>query len=275
MIDFNDEPWKRVKVPNPLFFKAVRIAKAVLNCDVFIGVPVLKTHHLAGITVALKNLYGIIPREDKKRYHRMNRVEEAVIDLNSVRSSDMVVVDGTYTLLHWGIIDEYVEKHQMDLALCGFDPVAVDTVSAKVLGIDPKTLRFLKWAEEKGLGTGDLSNINVVGKSIDEVFRGKMMTSVEYDNKKYKRIKIINGEACTGCFGRIATALHTVDESKLSQSVYVLMGPKAKPREDGINIVCGNCLAPTFYNEFKGTFISGCPPNLKLFLGILKKLGLK
>ena len=56
-----------VKVPNPVFFDKVKVARAVLKCDVLIGAPTLKTHHLTGITVALKNLYGVIPPDDKTR----------------------------------------------------------------------------------------------------------------------------------------------------------------------------------------------------------------
>ena len=55
----------------------------------------------------------------------------------------MVIVDGSYTILHWGIVDEYLEAHQLNLALTSFDPVAVDLVSSKILGIDPRALRFL------------------------------------------------------------------------------------------------------------------------------------
>jgi len=173
-IDFNVDGWETVEVPNPMFFERVQVARALLECDVFIGVPALKTHHLAGITVAIKNLYGAIPREEKRKYHRLDRVEEAIVDLNQVRSSDMVIVDGTCTILHWGMVDEYLETHQLNLTIAGFDPVAVEAVSSKVLGIDPRCLRFLSWAEKKGLGTADIDEIDLVGMSIDEAYQGNI-----------------------------------------------------------------------------------------------------
>jgi len=167
LVDFNAEGWETVKVQNPVFFDKISVARALLNCDVLIGAPVLKTHHLTGITVALKNLYGAIPRSDKRKYHALDRVEEAIININKVGTSDMVIVDGTRTILHWGRIDEYLETRRLDLTLAGFDPVAVDTVSAKIFGLNPMSLRFLKWAEEQGLGTADLNQIEIKGITIE------------------------------------------------------------------------------------------------------------
>ncbi|RLI06019.1 hypothetical protein DRO22_01985 [Candidatus Bathyarchaeota archaeon] len=274
LIDFNADRWETVKVPNPVFFDKIQVARAVLDCDVLIGAPVLKTHHLAGITVALKNLYGVIPRSDKGRYHRLDRVEEAIIDINKVRTCDMVIVDGTRTILHWGRIDEYLETKQLNLTLAGFDPVAIDAVSAKILGINPESLRFLIWAEEHKLGTADLNRIETVGITIEEAYEGKMMTSVEYVNRKLSKIHLLNCGACTGCFGRIATALNRIDDSGMKEDAYIFMGPDVGSiKEKGKVFLCGNCAAPTIYNKRKGIFIPGCPPDLRPLLDEIKKIG--
>ena len=274
LIDFNADRWETVEVPNPVFFDKIQVARAVLDCDVLIGAPVLKTHHLAGITVALKNLYGVIPRSDKGRYHRLDRVEEAIIDINKVRTCDMVIVDGTRTILHWGRIDEYLETKQLNLTLAGFDPVAIDAVSAKILGINPESLRFLIWAEEHKLGTADLNRIETVGITIEEAYKGKMMTSVEYVNRKLSKIHLLNCGACTGCFGRIATALNRIDDSGMKEDAYIFMGPDVGSiKEKGKVFLCGNCAAPTLYNKRKGIFIPGCPPDLRPLLDEIKKIG--
>ena len=274
LIDFNADRWETVEVPNPVFFDKIQVARAVLDCDVLIGAPVLKTHHLAGITVALKNLYGVIPRSDKGRYHRLDRVEEAIIDINKVRTCDMVIVDGTRTILHWGRIDEYLETKQLNLTLAGFDPVAIDAVSAKILGINPESLRFLIWAEEHKLGTADLNRIETVGITIEEAYKGKMMTSVEYVNRKLSKIHLLNCGACTGCFGRIATALNRIDDSGMKEDAYIFMGPDVGSiKEKGKVFLCGNCAAPTIYNKRKGIFIPGCPPDLRPLLDEIKKIG--
>ncbi|MEM2936295.1 MAG: DUF362 domain-containing protein [Candidatus Bathyarchaeia archaeon] len=264
MVDFNKEPFDKVSVRDPVYFNAVRMAHALLDCDVFINVPTLKTHHIAGLTVALKNLYGAIPREDKGLYHRMDK-----IDLNIVRPSHLIVVDGTYSTHH---IPPF-EKHELNLALAGTDPVAVDTIAAMVMGVNPKTLRYLSWAEARGLGTADPKQIRVAGLPIEQAYRRNTVTSVDFVNRKYKRIKLLNGEACTGCFGRIATELFKgYKEDTLKEDLYILMGPRVTLPSGNV-ILCGNCLAPTFYNKLRGTFIPGCPPDLQELRKVLKDFG--
>lgn len=270
MINFNEQPFDEVHLKDPIYFKTLRIARAALQCDVFINVPTLKTHHLAGVTVAMKNLYGLIPKEDKRLYHRIDRLEEVIVDLNIARPSDLIVVDGTFSTHH---IPPF-EKQRLDLALGGYDPVAVDTVAAKVIGVDPRTIRFLSWAEEKGLGTRDLSRITIAGLSIGEAYRKDTVTMLDLCRRKYPRVKIIDGQSCTGCFGRIGTALYgAFKDDVFKEDLYILMGPKAiPPKTEAPIILCGNCLAPTFYNGLKGTFIPGCPPDLKEFRRVLESL---
>jgi len=273
MVNFNLQPFDQVEVESPLYFKSVRLAHALFDCDVFINVPTLKVHHKTGLTVALKNLYGGLPREDKVAYHRMDRLDEAIVDINIARPSDLIIVDGTYSTHHFPPF----EKHELDLAIAGSDAVAVDTVAAKVMGIEPKTIRYLSWAADRGLGVGDLNHVNIVGLSIEEAYRKNTVTSVDLVNRRYKRIKIVNGGACSGCFGRISSAIFTeCDESDVKEDLCILIGPNAtQPVGKQDVILCGTCAAPTFFNKLKGTVVPGCPPDLHEFKRVLKDHGVK
>jgi Ni,Fe-hydrogenase III small subunit len=103
---------------------------------------------------------------------------------------------------------------------------------------------------------------------------GKMMTSVEYINRRLSKIHLMNCGACTGCFGRIGTALRRVDDSRIKENVYVAIGPDIDTADlKGKVLLCGNCAAPTFYNKRRGAFIPGCPPDLKRILEEIKKIG--
>ena len=272
MINFNEQPFDEVPVKDPVYFKTVRIARALRECDTFINVPTLKTHHLVGLTVAMKNYYGVIPREDKWNYHKLDRLEEVLVDLNQARPTDLVVVDGTLSTHH---IPPF-EKHQLDLCIAGRDAVAVDAVSAKVIGVEPSSLRFLKWAEEKHLGVADLSGIEVRGLSIQEAYRKNTATSIDLVHQRIKWIRLVNAGACAGCYGRVATGMfryHKQGEAEL-EPIYVLMGPEAKmPRGTDRTVLCGNCTAPTFYNGLRGIHVPGCPPNLEELRKALAALG--
>lgn len=274
VVNFNEWPFVTVPVPNPVFFETVRMAKAVLDCDVLVSLPTLKTHGRVGVTVSMKNHYGVIPREDKVKYHRLDRIEEVIVDLNSARKSDLAIVDGTYSTIHWGPRHEFPETHRLDLVLAGFDPVAVDAAAAKVIGVEPKTIRYLAWAERRGLGVASLEKIEVRGLPIAEAFKRATTTAVEYDNLRHRHLRLVDCGACTGCSGRAAALVYGLRDEGMRGDVYVYMGPEAKPHKGpGRVILCGRCAAPTFYNELEGTYVPGCPVNLERLERVLKALG--
>jgi uncharacterized protein (DUF362 family) len=271
-LELNSYPYVEVNVENPRFFNKVRLSSFLLESDVFINVPTLKTHLSCGITLAIKNMYGLIPPEDRMFYHSINRVEEAIVDLYKARRADLIVIDGTYTTLHLGPrpLEDFKETFRLNLTIAGFDPVAVETVSAKILGVDPSSLRYLKWAEEDGLGTMDLNQIEIVGVPFEEAYFGKAVDIVKYVNERMENSKIINFGACTGCL-QISTSVWRM--SRILQSaakdkrIICVIGPKIKTDElkkslggDEVIILCGYCAAPTFYNGLEGHFIPGCPP---------------
>ena len=86
---------------------------------------------------------GLPGSGDKRFYHELDRIEEAILDLYKARRPDLIVVDGTYTTFHTGPrpTEDFKETFRLDLTLAGRDPVAIDTTGARILGINPKTIR--------------------------------------------------------------------------------------------------------------------------------------
>jgi len=267
-LELDQYPFVKFKVKNPQFFNEVRLSKPLVDSDVFINVPTLKTHCSCGVTISVKNMYGLIPREDRRLYHRLNRVEEAILDLTKVRKADLIIVDGTYTTLHLGRrpLEDFKETFKLNLTVAGYDPIAIDTLGARILGIDPNKLRFLRWGEEKGLGTRDLSRIKIVGVPLEEAHFGKAVDIVEFANNRMKETKILDYGACTGCL-QLPLYIRRFADRVLKQRTFLVMGPDASAdevRKSGKGteqiILFGNCAAPTFYNGLQGVFVPGCPP---------------
>jgi len=191
----------------------------------------------------------------------------------------LIVVDGTYTTMHLGPrpVEDFKETFRLNLTLAGYDPIAIDTVGAKIFGINPETLRFLKWGEEKGLGTRDLAKIKTVGTSIEEAYFGKAVGIVEFVNTRMKKAKILDYGACTGCLQQAAFIMQF--SRMLKNKTVFVMGPQASAANlkehlsGGETIVlCGDCAAPTFYNGLQGHFVPGCPLELEALLKKLKEL---
>lgn len=164
LVDLNDDERVRVRIPGASALKEVDLAKAVLECDTIINVPKLKIHGFAKVTLGIKNLMGaILP---KSIMH--DRLDEKLVDLASFLKPKLTIIDGTVGCEGNELSGEPVK---MDLIIGGMDIVAVDTIGSLVMGVDPTEVGYIKLASERGLGTMDLREIEVVGEKIEEVKR--------------------------------------------------------------------------------------------------------
>jgi len=142
--------------------------KTTQTCNVLIDVPVLKTHQLTGITVGMKNWYGLLPKFKpfhRGRYHE--QVDEVLSDLVQISKPHLVVVDGLIGMEGQGPISG--TGVEMNLVLAGTDVVAVDAVAAAVMGFAPDTVKHLRVAKARGLGECDLAKITIKGEPIEKV----------------------------------------------------------------------------------------------------------
>lgn len=166
LIDLNREARVEVKIPQALELHQVGIAESVYNSTCIINVPTLKVHHLALVTLSMKNLMGaILP---KNIMHE--NINEKIVDLAWIFKDKVKlnIVDG----LVGAETDEVRGKPvEMNLIIAGSDMVAVDTVSAAIMGIDPKKVKYLQLAAKCGLGVSDLNEIEILGEEIDKVKR--------------------------------------------------------------------------------------------------------
>jgi len=152
-----------VSPPNPLALKRVKIAKTALE-STLISVPKLKLHRITGVTLSLKNMMGTVSRKGSMHSH----LSKNIADLASIVKPSIAVIDGIVAGEGHETSENPVE---MNLVIAGTDPVAVDAVGAAVMGVSPKDIKHLCLAEEKGLGTCDLSKIEVLGQPIESVRR--------------------------------------------------------------------------------------------------------
>jgi uncharacterized protein (DUF362 family) len=176
VVDLNWEDAVLVDVPNRVVLDAIWVPRTVFESDLIVSVPALK-HSLS-----LKNVgIGTLPGKyygwnrtgswvrglgegihDSTRRSRLGENVE-FIDVCYVNRIGLAVIDGTY------VLDSEGGTHSANLVIAGFDPVAADAVAYEVMGFDPRGFRHMTMAEERGLGTCDLSKIEVRGLSIEDV----------------------------------------------------------------------------------------------------------
>ncbi len=173
IVDLNKDEFVTVKPSNPYALQTVRVAKTVLESCI-ISVPKLKLHKLAGVTLSLKNMMGAVT--PKGSIH--GPLSEKIADLASIITPRVAVIDG---IIGGEGSETAGEPVEMNLVIAGRDPVAVDAVGAAVMDVDPRSVKHLVLAEEKGLGTCNLERIEVLGEPIAKVrrkFRGSFLSKV-------------------------------------------------------------------------------------------------
>ena len=151
-----DEPHKVKK------FKVARIATE----NAIITVPTMKTLHHTGITMGLKNMFGMITTRRKypMHIHGMNNV---IYDIVKTLPPHLSVIDGFYGKEGKGPWQG--EPVKMDTIIASVDAVAADATAARCIGIDPETIDHVKWLHEAGIG--EMNDVEVVGDGIGAVYR--------------------------------------------------------------------------------------------------------
>lgn len=166
LINLNKDPAISLKIPNALALHEVGIAETALKSTCIINVPKLKVHHMALVTLCMKNLMGLIL--PKSIMH--DRLNEKIVDLTTLFKDKVKlnIIDG---LVGSEEDEVYGSPVQMNLIIAGTDMVAVDAVATAVMGIEPSKVKYLRLAEERKLGTANLNEIEVIGEQIDSVKR--------------------------------------------------------------------------------------------------------
>jgi len=138
--------------------------------DVLVTVPKLKTHTLTRMTCALKNQVGLLPGGTKCAIHEAGPDAEGlahcIADINVAARPHLAVVDGILGLAGQGKGVGPIPT-PVGVVVAGEDPVAVDAVCARVIGLDPRDVPMIRVAAERALGVGDLAQIEIKGDDAD------------------------------------------------------------------------------------------------------------
>jgi len=153
--------------------KEVYIAKPVLEADVVLNLPKLKTHSFTAFTGAIKNMYGVIPcglrLDGHRRFLRSDDFSKMLVDVYSAVPRQLIIMDAVVGMEGEGPSAGVPKR--IGLIISGADGIAVDAVAARVVGYNPLQIFTIFEAQARGLGVGDLSQIEVVGAEIKDVER--------------------------------------------------------------------------------------------------------
>jgi uncharacterized protein (DUF362 family) len=167
-VDLNhDEPVKTPNLGRLTKLDFLYLSRTVATAEVLISLPKLKTHHWAGATLALKNLFGILPGIcygwPKNELH-WRGIENSIVDIALTRTPNLAVVDGIVGMEGDGPLNGTAK--QVGALVMGTDLVAVDATCCRLMGLDPEKVGHLQLAARMRLGLLRQEQIEQVGEAI-------------------------------------------------------------------------------------------------------------
>ena len=119
------------------------VPRIIEEADLKINIPKIKfTMEEIKVTCALKNIFGCNPYPKKYKCHP--KLSETIVALNKAMPFDLCIIDGN--------IVSGIQPQKLGLVMASKDPVAIDAAAAKVAGVNPNKMRYLKLAAKEGLG---------------------------------------------------------------------------------------------------------------------------
>ena len=151
--------YQNVDHPQSSVLKSAKVHELILESDVFINVPILKSHSSTKLTISMKNLMGVV--WDRRFWHS-NNLHQCIAEFPFYRKPDLNIVDA-YSILKRngprGVSTADVDN--VKSLLLSTDMVAIDAAATKIFGMDPASIPYIQKASDLQLGTMDLSKLNI------------------------------------------------------------------------------------------------------------------
>jgi len=194
------------------FLTELEIARPVLEADVIINLPKLKTHSATLYTGAVKNMFGAVPGSRKADYHSeapsARDFSNLLVDIIQSLTPRLTIVDGVVGMEGNG--PGVGTPVDIGLIVAGVNPVLVDAVCCRAIGLDPRRVRYLEDAEKRGL-CPSLSGYTLVGDKVDfpvvKDFKFPVNLWFElnppgltrYVMRRLKHLPFCDADKCTSC----------------------------------------------------------------------------
>ncbi len=257
---------------------SLKYAVDALESDFIVNLPVLKTHAQCQVSLAIKNLKGLIDIPSRKKCH--SAIPDRNLDFYVAHLADKLppmasILDGIYTLERGPAFNG--KARRSDIIVASADVISAEKVGAEILGHSGKAGYIVKAAQNQNRAQ-DLSDIELLGERIEDV-TDYHMAEFEYtpDGKLPAPLAKVgiqgityhkyDSTLCTGCSfmnGTLQTAIIAAHKGQPYDNIEILTG-KVRQAAPGYNktILFGNCIIKANKNNpniKQAIKIKGCPP---------------
>lgn len=276
LIDMDERDFVEVKIPDGKALDSLKVCPEVLEYDMIVSIPVMKTHMHTGVTLAVKNMKGCLWRRSKVVLHMLPPVKDssekpinhAIADMAGVLLPQLSIIDCTFGLE--GLGPSAGTPKELNMVIVGTDAFSTDAVACRIMGIDAADVPHLKLGAERGYGIIDIDKISINPADWTQYIapfkEPPKNLSIEFPD-----VKVLDKASCSACQSTTLLFLQKYGKNLgdyfTGKPVHVAIG---RGHEDvPENTLCiGNCTAK---HKSKSIYVKGCPPVGSEIINTLKK----
>lgn len=289
VIDIFDRPFKKVNFEDGVH---LNFNADILESDLVVDLPVLKTHAQTVVSLGIKNIKGMIDIASRKKCHSADPEKDLnymVSRFADVLPQSFTLIDGIYSNERGPAFDGRI--YRSNLLVASSDMLSADKVGAVLLGHHPSRVPHLVHAASNRGRTADLSDLEVIGEPIEKVAM-KLEYSFQYNEAgtlpiqmekmgikglSYPKYDLTMCTYCSMITGAVLMSIAYAWKGEPWNDVEVLTGKIMTPTPGKKTILMGKCL----YEAHKGhpgigdmIAVKSCPPAPKAVVKALHEAGI-
>jgi len=159
-----DRDFERISIPKGRILTSWPVLTDIFDADVMINMPCAKTHGEAGLTLSMKNLWGVMGG-DRGLLHQ--DLMQKIVDANSLIKPQLVILDAFRLLFRNGPTGGGLQDVKPGrTCIAGTNQVSVDAYGTSLFDMQPTDLAYVKLAADQGLGIADLAKLRIEKRSV-------------------------------------------------------------------------------------------------------------
>lgn len=267
VLDLDARRYVEVPLPHGTALSALRVCPEVLEHDLVVSIPVMKTHMHTGVTLAVKNMKGCLWRRSKVELHMLppisgsadKSLDLAIADLSAVLRPQLSIVDGTVGME--GLGPSAGRAKPFGVVVVSADAFAADAVSCILMGRRTEEIPHLRIGAQRGLGVIEEGSLAVTPGHFREwvspFAEAPKSLSIQFPN-----VKVLDESSCSACQSTLLLFLKQYGETLFDYfpdrsgpvTVAIGKGHTVVPLD---TLCVGNC---TRMHRSRGVYVRGCPP---------------
>ncbi len=275
LLDLDLRPPVIVPLPSARVLTRIKVCADVLEHDLVVSIPVMKTHMHTGVTLAVKNMKGCLWRRSKTELHMLDPVDDcsdrpldiAIADMAVILRPHLAIVNGIVGLE--GLGPSAGSKKALGAVVVSADAFAADSVSCKLMGRDADSIAHLRLGAERQLGEIRLESLHI--SPMDWACHAEAFEEPPRElSLNFPGVRVLDENSCSACQSTLLMFLKRYGENIFDyfgerRPVEIAIGKGHETLPTG-TLCLGNC---TIQHRKTGPFVPGCPPVVSTIHNVL------